>query len=60
MGGTPATHTIDWVLHFLETSTLPVSDLITHRMKLDQYRQAIRANLHRDRSGAIKTIFDFR
>ncbi len=60
LGGSPLVHTIDAVMRFMEHSPLPFTDLITHRLPLDRYRQAIRANLRRAQSGAIKTVFDLR
>lgn len=56
--GAGGQHTFDWTLHFLRKNAVPVGDLITHRFPLTRYRDAITANLQRERSRAIKTVFD--
>lgn len=58
--GEPVRHTFEWVFDFLDRKPLPVTQLITHRLPLTAYREAIRANLHRAQSHAIKTVFDLR
>jgi threonine dehydrogenase-like Zn-dependent dehydrogenase len=40
----------------LTGTRLPLERLVTHRLSLDQYRDALRMNLHRGQSGAIKTV----
>ena len=40
----------------LTGTRLPLERLVTHRLTLDQYRDALRMNLHRGQSGAIKTV----
>ena len=34
----------------------PVEDLVTHRFPFERVRDALRANLFREKSGAIKTV----
>lgn len=55
-GGTP--HTFEVVLTLIQEGKLDMSDIITHRFTLDDYKHAIEVNFCKSRYGAIKTIFD--
>lgn len=48
--------TFDLTRELLAGTTRPLERLLTHRFPLAQYRQALRANLDRGASGAIKTV----
>lgn len=51
-------HTFELVLEGLQRRPdLPLSSLITHRFRLKEYRQALRAALSRRDSGAVKIVF---
>jgi threonine dehydrogenase-like Zn-dependent dehydrogenase len=52
-------HTFDVALRVLaERPDFPVADLVTHRIPLGQWREAMRVNLQHGQYGAIKTVFD--
>jgi L-iditol 2-dehydrogenase len=54
-------HTFDVVRELLAAREGPdVSRLVTHTFPLDQYQEAITANLQRGRYKSVKTAFDFR
>jgi L-iditol 2-dehydrogenase len=54
-------HTFDIALDLLKDNPdYPLTDLVTHRFSLANWAEAVSANLRRERSGAIKTIFDCR
>jgi threonine dehydrogenase-like Zn-dependent dehydrogenase len=48
--------TFDIALDVLASADRPVEDLVTHRFGFDRVRDALRANLFREKSGAIKTV----
>ena len=48
--------TFDVTREILAGTTRPVEKLITHTFPLERYQDALRANLDRGRSGAIKTV----
>jgi threonine dehydrogenase-like Zn-dependent dehydrogenase len=48
--------TFDIALDVLAAPARPVEDLVTHRFSFDRVRDALRANLFRHKSGAMKTI----
>ena len=48
--------TFDIALEILSSTSRPVERLVTHRYPLEEVRGALRANLFRDKSGALKTI----
>jgi L-iditol 2-dehydrogenase len=54
-------HTFDIVRQLLAAREGPdPSVLVTHRFTLDQYQQAIEANVQRGKHRSIKTVFDLR
>jgi L-iditol 2-dehydrogenase len=54
-------HTFEIALDLLKSNVdYPLADLVTHRFSLADWPKAVSVNLHRGRSGAIKTIFDCR
>lgn len=50
--------TFELAIRLVEEGKVDLTDLITHRFLLDEYRKAIEVNMHKARFGAIKTIFD--
>jgi threonine dehydrogenase-like Zn-dependent dehydrogenase len=48
--------TFDIALDILSSADRPVEELVTHRFAFDRVRDALRANLFREKSGAIKTV----
>lgn len=50
--------TFELAIDLVEAGKIDMTDLITHRFVLDEYRKAIEVNMHKARYGAIKTIFD--
>ena len=51
-------HTLDLAMRLmLEHPELPIGELVTHRFRLDQWRDAMRAVLDRRASGALKVVF---
>jgi threonine dehydrogenase-like Zn-dependent dehydrogenase len=52
-------HTYDWVIELLRAGKMKTDGVITHRFRLEDYRQAI--DTYRDKSGskAIKVVFDY-
>lgn len=49
----------DLALHLMESGQVDLSWMITHRYRLENYKQALRAASDRGVSGMIKGIFDF-
>jgi threonine dehydrogenase-like Zn-dependent dehydrogenase len=48
--------TFDIALDVLASADRPIEQLVTHRFAFDRIREALRANLFRQKSGAIKTV----
>ena len=48
--------TFDVALDILAAADRPLEQLVTHHFSLERVRDALRANLWRDKSGAIKTV----
>jgi threonine dehydrogenase-like Zn-dependent dehydrogenase len=48
--------TFDIGLDILASANRPVEELVTHRFAFERVRDALRANLFREKSGAIKTV----
>ncbi|HMI83132.1 MAG TPA: alcohol dehydrogenase catalytic domain-containing protein [Polyangiaceae bacterium] len=48
--------TFDIALDILASADRPIEDLVTHRFPFEQVRDALRANLFREKSGALKTV----
>jgi threonine dehydrogenase-like Zn-dependent dehydrogenase len=53
-----APHTFGVALELVATGRFPLGELVTHRYRLEDWRQAMAANLDRGASGAMKTVFD--
>jgi threonine dehydrogenase-like Zn-dependent dehydrogenase len=50
--------TFEIAIDLVTKGKIDISDLITHRFRLDQYKEAIEVNMNKAAHGAIKTIFD--
>lgn len=51
-------HTMDAAMRLLvEHPEMPLGELVTHRLRLEEWRNAMRTALDRGRSGAIKVVF---
>jgi threonine dehydrogenase-like Zn-dependent dehydrogenase len=50
--------TFEIAIDLVTKGKVDLSDLVTHRFKLDQYKEAIEVNMNKAAHGAIKTIFD--
>jgi threonine dehydrogenase-like Zn-dependent dehydrogenase len=48
------------VHELMAAGKLPVRRLLTHTFRVEEYRKALEASIHKDRSGAIKVAIDFR
>lgn len=48
--------TFDIAVDLLASANRPVEELVTHRFPFERVRDALRANLFREKSGAIKTV----
>jgi L-iditol 2-dehydrogenase len=51
-------HTFEIVTDLIAKGKLDISDLVTHRFTLDEYKTAIEVNMNKAANGAIKTVFD--
>lgn len=51
--------TMQLALEWLAAGKLDLSRLVTHRFRLDDYRQALAVTTHKGRYGVIKTVFVF-
>ncbi|MHA1483245.1 MAG: zinc-dependent alcohol dehydrogenase [Candidatus Heimdallarchaeaceae archaeon] len=53
--------TFELVIKFIEEGKIPssISDLITHRYKLHDYKKAIKTALDKKKNESIKVVFDF-
>jgi L-iditol 2-dehydrogenase len=52
-------HTFEEALRLVrEHPELPLAELVTHRFALERWRDAMRVNLSRGASGALKTVFE--
>jgi len=56
----PTRRTFELTVERLASTKLPVGDIVTHRFELDDYREAIVANIERERYQSVKTVFDNR
>ena len=50
-------HTYEIVVELIRQNKLDLTGLLTHRFRIDQYRQAFAALIDRGRTGAIKVAF---
>lgn len=53
-----AMHTYEIVFELIRRKKLDLTGLLTHRFRIEQYREALAAIYHRGRSGAIKVAFE--
>lgn len=51
-------HTYEVVFELIQQGKLDLSGLLTHRFRIEQYREAFAALIHRHRTGAIKVAFE--
>ncbi|MFQ5415986.1 MAG: zinc-binding dehydrogenase [Myxococcota bacterium] len=51
-------HAMEWYLEFVRTGRIDATAILTHRYRLDAYRQAFLDCYHQGRSGAVKVLFD--
>lgn len=49
--------TFELTMRLMQRTDLPLTELITHRFRLDQYAEALRANLDRAGYRSLKTLF---
>ncbi len=52
-------HTFEIVLALMKEKLLDLSDLITHRFRLEDYRQAFMVTHSKGRSQSVKVVFDY-
>jgi threonine dehydrogenase-like Zn-dependent dehydrogenase len=52
-------HAVEHYLDLLASGRLAPPKLVTHRFRLDAYRDALLAAYHKGRSGMVKGVFDF-
>ncbi len=52
-------HAMEWYFEFLRTKQIDVTPIITHRYRLDAYRDAFMTCWDQGQSGAVKVLFDF-
>jgi threonine dehydrogenase-like Zn-dependent dehydrogenase len=50
-------HTYEVVFELMQEGKLDLSGLLTHRFRIEQYRQAFATLIHRNETGAIKVAF---
>jgi threonine dehydrogenase-like Zn-dependent dehydrogenase len=51
-------HAMDWYFELLRANELDLSSIITHRFRLEQYREAFLTCYDQGRSRAVKVLFD--
>jgi threonine dehydrogenase-like Zn-dependent dehydrogenase len=54
-----AMRTYEIAVELLRSGRLSLSPLLTHKFSLDEYKQAIEANLNLGKSRVIKSVFEF-
>jgi threonine dehydrogenase-like Zn-dependent dehydrogenase len=52
-------HAIEWYLELVQRGQVDVTSIITHRYRLDDYRDAFMTCWDQGRSGAVKVVFDY-
>ena len=52
-------HVFDIALDFMNRKKIHADKLVTHKFAIEDYRQMIRVNLHKDRHRASKTVLSF-
>jgi threonine dehydrogenase-like Zn-dependent dehydrogenase len=53
-------HAIEHYLALVGDGRIDLTGMLTHRFRLDQWREALLTLIHQDDTGAIKVAFDFR
>ncbi len=53
-------HAMAWYFEFIRTKRIDVTPIITHRFRLDEYRDAFLTCYNQGGNGAVKVLFDFR
>lgn len=52
-------HAMEWYLEFLHTKRIDVTPIITHRYRLDAYKDAFMTCWDQGKTGAVKVLFEF-
>lgn len=52
-------HAIEWYFEFIRTREIDVTPIITHRFRLEEYREAFMTCYDQGNSGAVKVLFDY-
>jgi threonine dehydrogenase-like Zn-dependent dehydrogenase len=52
-------HAMAWYLELASQGKLDATAILTHRYRLDDWREAFMACRHQDRSRAVKVLFEF-
>jgi threonine dehydrogenase-like Zn-dependent dehydrogenase len=52
-------HAMEWYFEFLRTKRLDVTPIITHRYRLDDYKDAFLTCWNQGKTGAVKVLFEF-
>jgi len=52
-------HAMEWYLEFVRTKRIDVMPIITHRYRLDKYRDAFMTCYDQGKSGAVKVLFEY-
>ena len=52
-------HAFEWYFELIRTRRIDVTDIITHRFVLDDYRDAFLCCYDQGHSGAVKVLFDY-
>lgn len=53
-------HAMQWYFEFLHSKRLDVTPIITHRYRLDAYKDAFMTCWDQGKTGAVKVLFEFR
>lgn len=53
-------HAIEWYLHLAAEGRIDLSGMLTHRFRLEEWREAFTTLVHQGTTGAIKVAFDYR
>jgi threonine dehydrogenase-like Zn-dependent dehydrogenase len=52
-------HAMEWYLEFVRTKRVDVTPIITHRYRLDDYREAFMTCYDQGKSNAVKVLFEY-
>jgi threonine dehydrogenase-like Zn-dependent dehydrogenase len=53
-------HAMEWYFELVRRRKVDVTSIITHRFRLEEYRQAFLSCYDQGASGAVKVMFDYR